>query len=392
MKANDIGYNEAKILVERAIFQRAQLDVFFWNDFIPYVELESFPKSKQKRILDLSKMSNKSGADLWFLLAEFTDKTEGAEQDEIRDIVARDIKDNATVQEVVAYTDTWWDAWTNDTRSDIDRPAKGILELLRMVSKKVHGKMGHFISAQLSSIKMNPEFVTDGTRWVEKFHEALIEEKSVFDSDVGSAGFVIGDGGRQQTQNKKKNSCGTCKTWGCTGNPKCVIIDKTIPTGKGTAFPKSTFYVNEARKALAANPSLNLKEWKCPPNPKPSFEPKHPAKKSIMTLSLVGAPEPGSDEAELLKPMQEEYRSLLGILIYISRLRYDVAMETARLASFLKTPTPEAMEHAMQVAAYLRANPHFSAVFGGGLDLMITDVIPPYDRTQTGHGGAVCHR
>jgi hypothetical protein len=80
-----------------------------------------------------------------------------------------------------------------------------------------------------------------------------------------------------------------------------------------------------------------------------------------------------------MKPMQEEFRSLVGILIYISRLRYDVSQETARVAAFLHRPTVEAFEHAMQIAAYLRGTPDFTVVFGGGLDLTIGDIIAPYD-------------
>jgi hypothetical protein len=120
---------------------------------------------------------------------------------------------------------------------------------------------------------------------------------------------------------------------------------------------------------------------------RPTFVPKHPAKKSIMTLSNVSLPEAGSDADVLMRPMQEEFRSLVGVIIYISRLRYDVSQESARVAAFLHRPTYEAMEHAMQIAAFLRATPDYSAVFGGGVDLRITDVYAPYDPLQRVMGG-----
>jgi hypothetical protein len=152
-----VSHGEAVMLVQKVMRERDMLDSAFWNDFISYVDLESFPKSKQSRILSLKKY--KKGSELWFLLEEMTDKSEGAEQDAIRDTVARDIKENPSVDEVVKYSETWWDAWQNDTRSDLTRPAKGVQELLRMLAKKIHGKMGNFISAQLSAVKMSPELI-----------------------------------------------------------------------------------------------------------------------------------------------------------------------------------------------------------------------------------------
>jgi hypothetical protein len=224
------------------------------------------------------------------MIADMCDRSEGAEQDAVRDILRTEIKTNPNVDEVVKFTEKWWEAWLLDTRSDLSRPSTGVQELLRLVCKNVHGKMGNFLAAQLSHVKMHPKSIEDGSQWVERLHEALREEKSVFDSDVGAGGFVVGGPGGPGKNRKtsRVNTCTKCKAWGCTEKPNCVIIDSTIPIGKDTPFSRSSFYITEGRKALAANPSLNLKEWRCPPNPN--------ARKKPAGVAVMGASENEEDE------------------------------------------------------------------------------------------------
>ena len=80
--------------------------------------------------------------------------------------------------------------------------------------------------------------------------------------------------------------------------------------------------------------------------------------KQMMNVRHVSAPMPYknemySDDTLLSMQQHEEYRSMVGSLVYFALLRYDIAHDVSRLSAVVSKPTKGAMKALNRVMAYL---------------------------------------